>query len=156
MVVRGQVARAGGIGSWHSTTTVTTPFGTISWAPRTSMKLVAFYFFLSIFVIPASADTAFASVMVTTTDSTPVNTTLYRPSQPPLDVERYPIAPSELALEQVHIYVRHGEHSHPLVQAHLHIPQANAHRLAYDSQTPQRRYPNTGQCATRRDASRRR
>ncbi|KAI0646511.1 phosphoglycerate mutase-like protein [Trametes meyenii] len=29
----------------------------------------------------------------------------------PLDVEGYPVAPSELELEQVHIYVRHGERS---------------------------------------------
>lgn len=26
----------------------------------------------------------------------------------PLDVEQYPIAPPELELEQVHVYVRHG------------------------------------------------
>ncbi|KAJ3820409.1 histidine phosphatase superfamily [Lentinula raphanica] len=30
-------------------------------------------------------------------------------SHSPLDVEKYPVAPSGLALEQVHIYVRHGE-----------------------------------------------
>jgi len=27
----------------------------------------------------------------------------------PLDVENYPVAPAELELEQVHIYIRHGE-----------------------------------------------
>jgi acid phosphatase len=26
----------------------------------------------------------------------------------PLDVESYPVAPAELQLEQVHVYVRHG------------------------------------------------
>ncbi|KAJ4468793.1 histidine phosphatase superfamily [Lentinula aciculospora] len=30
-------------------------------------------------------------------------------SHSPLDVEKYPVAPSALQLEQVHIYVRHGE-----------------------------------------------
>ncbi|KXN89150.1 putative acid phosphatase SPBC4.06 [Leucoagaricus sp. SymC.cos] len=34
---------------------------------------------------------------------------VYRPPQVPLDVEGYPIAPAGLELEQVHIYVRHGE-----------------------------------------------
>ena len=29
--------------------------------------------------------------------------------QIPLDVEQYPVAPSELELEQVHVFVRHGE-----------------------------------------------
>lgn len=33
---------------------------------------------------------------------------VYRPPQVPLDVERYPIAPQGLDLEQVHIFVRHG------------------------------------------------
>lgn len=33
---------------------------------------------------------------------------LYRPIQAPLDVERYPVAPDGLQLEQVHVYVRHG------------------------------------------------
>lgn len=32
----------------------------------------------------------------------------YRPPQVPLDVKGYPIAPNELKLEQVHVYVRHG------------------------------------------------
>ena len=27
-----------------------------------------------------------------------------------LDVDNYPVAPPELALEQVHLYVRHGAH----------------------------------------------
>lgn len=46
--------------------------------------------------------------MVAMTDNAPVNTSLYRPAQPSLDVEKYPVAPPELTLEQVHVYVRHG------------------------------------------------
>jgi len=34
---------------------------------------------------------------------------VFRPSQVPVDVEAYPIAPDGLKLEQVHVYVRHGE-----------------------------------------------
>ena len=30
------------------------------------------------------------------------------PGHVPLDVEKYPVAPNNLALEQVHVYVRHG------------------------------------------------
>jgi len=30
------------------------------------------------------------------------------PGHVPLDVEKYPVAPDNLALEQVHVYVRHG------------------------------------------------
>ena len=30
------------------------------------------------------------------------------PGHVPLDVENYPVAPENLALEQVHVYVRHG------------------------------------------------
>jgi len=30
------------------------------------------------------------------------------PGHVPLDVEGYPVAPENLALEQVHVYVRHG------------------------------------------------
>lgn len=30
------------------------------------------------------------------------------PGHVPLDVENYPVAPDNLALEQVHVYVRHG------------------------------------------------
>lgn len=37
----------------------------------------------------------------------PSNNDLHLP-QVPLDVENYPVAPAELALEQVHIYIRHG------------------------------------------------
>ena len=32
-----------------------------------------------------------------------------RPPQVPLDVDNYPVAPPDLELEQVHIYVRHGK-----------------------------------------------
>ncbi|KDQ22366.1 hypothetical protein PLEOSDRAFT_1079741 [Pleurotus ostreatus PC15] len=32
-----------------------------------------------------------------------------RPPQEPLDVENYPVAPKGLILDQVHVYVRHGE-----------------------------------------------
>ncbi|PFH47755.1 hypothetical protein AMATHDRAFT_66976 [Amanita thiersii Skay4041] len=34
---------------------------------------------------------------------------VYRPPQVPLEVEQYPVAPNGLELEQVHIYIRHGE-----------------------------------------------
>ncbi|RDB30261.1 putative acid phosphatase SPBC4.06 [Hypsizygus marmoreus] len=34
---------------------------------------------------------------------------VYRPPQAPLDVQTYPVAPFGLELEQVHVYVRHGE-----------------------------------------------
>jgi nitrate reductase cytochrome c-type subunit len=34
---------------------------------------------------------------------------IYRPPQVPLDVKGYPIAPQDLKLEQVHVYVRHGK-----------------------------------------------
>lgn len=36
------------------------------------------------------------------------NQNLYRPSQLTLDVEKYPLPPQGLQLEQVHVYVRHG------------------------------------------------
>ncbi|KNZ82271.1 putative acid phosphatase SPBC4.06 [Termitomyces sp. J132] len=36
-------------------------------------------------------------------------TPLYRAPQVPLEVENYPIAPNGLVLEQLHVYVRHGE-----------------------------------------------
>lgn len=39
--------------------------------------------------------------------------------QIPLDVEKYPVAPSELELEQVHVFVRHGESSSPTPKAEL-------------------------------------
>lgn len=34
---------------------------------------------------------------------------VYRYPQVPLDVENYPVAPNPLQLEQVHVFVRHGE-----------------------------------------------
>lgn len=39
------------------------------------------------------------------------------PGTIPLDVEHYPIPPPELELEQVHVYVRHGE-LHDLLSSH--------------------------------------
>lgn len=33
----------------------------------------------------------------------------YRYPQAPLEVEGYPVAPESLKLQQVHVYVRHGE-----------------------------------------------
>ena len=35
------------------------------------------------------------------------------PGHVPLDVEKYPVAPDNLALEQVHVYVRHGMYCIP-------------------------------------------
>lgn len=43
-----------------------------------------------------------------TTMSNDSASTLYRPLQPTLDVDKYPVAPDNLKLEQVHVYVRHG------------------------------------------------
>ncbi|KAF9255270.1 phosphoglycerate mutase-like protein [Marasmius fiardii PR-910] len=45
------------------------------------------------------------------------------PKAPGLDVERYPVAPEGLELEQVHIYIRHGERT-PL-RARLNYQPAN-------------------------------
>lgn len=42
----------------------------------------------------------------------------YRPPQVPIEVEGYPITPDGLELEQVHIYVRHGEHCASLLNNH--------------------------------------
>lgn len=41
--------------------------------------------------------------------SNKVDTTVIRPPQVLLDVERYPVAPPGLQLQQVHIYIRHGK-----------------------------------------------
>ena len=38
-----------------------------------------------------------------------ITSPMYRPPQVPIGVEGYPIAPDGLKLEQVHVYVRHGE-----------------------------------------------
>ncbi|KAH7926267.1 phosphoglycerate mutase-like protein [Leucogyrophana mollusca] len=43
------------------------------------------------------------------TASTGGNSSKVNASEEPLDVEGYPVAPPELKLEQVHVYVRHGE-----------------------------------------------
>jgi acid phosphatase len=40
---------------------------------------------------------------------------VYRLPQVPVDVDGYPIAPKGLKLEQVHVYVRHGEHCFSLL-----------------------------------------
>ena len=47
--------------------------------------------------------TEFDQAMVSATDSG-----IDRPGHIPLDVENYPVAPSTLQLEQVHLFVRHG------------------------------------------------
>ena len=39
------------------------------------------------------------------------NSGVDRPGHIPLDVENYPVAPSTLHLEQVHLFVRHGTFS---------------------------------------------
>ena len=41
-----------------------------------------------------------------------------RPPQVPLDVDKYPVAPPDLELEQVHVFVRHGTHPYPLPFEH--------------------------------------
>ncbi|KAF8908484.1 histidine phosphatase superfamily [Mucidula mucida] len=63
---------------------------------------------------------------MTPLDNAPLNTTQYRPLQPPLDVEKYPVAPPDLALQQVYVYVRHGERTPVgvrLADAPASIPQ---------------------------------
>ncbi len=70
-------------------------------APEISLFLLAFF-------IPVTVCASLDTIM-TPLDNAPLNTTHYRPLQPPLDVEKYPVAPPDLALQQVHVYVRHGE-----------------------------------------------
>jgi hypothetical protein len=71
------------------------------------------------------------------------------PREVPLDVENYPVAPAELVLEQVHVFVRHGECSES--QTGFMIPglntfpsQGNEHRSEYDLQVLLLRYLNSG------------
>ncbi|KAJ7839577.1 histidine phosphatase superfamily [Mycena olivaceomarginata] len=47
----------------------------------------------------------------------------YRPPQAPLDVKGYPVAPQDLELEQVHIYVRHGERTPVGIRLAPFIPE---------------------------------
>lgn len=42
-------------------------------------------------------------------DCTEITNTMAPPREVPFDTENYPIAPPELVLEQVHVYVRHGK-----------------------------------------------
>jgi hypothetical protein len=53
------------------------------------------------------------------------------PGHVPLDVDNYPVAPDNLALEQVHVYVRHGTCWLVVLLFALEhrsiTPQANAH-----------------------------
>ena len=58
---------------------------------------------LGLFVPPHD----FHSHTTDTLDMKPSDNGLF-PPQVPLDAENYPIAPAELALEQVHVYIRHG------------------------------------------------
>lgn len=44
------------------------------------------------------------------------------PGHVPLDVENYPVAPDNLALEQVHVYVRHGERTPVKARMTEYIP----------------------------------
>ncbi|KAI0050927.1 phosphoglycerate mutase-like protein [Auriscalpium vulgare] len=47
--------------------------------------------------------------MVRAQGSNPAANSKYREPRAPLDVEGYPLAPADLELQQVHVYVRHGE-----------------------------------------------
>ncbi|KAF7349275.1 Acid phosphatase [Mycena sanguinolenta] len=47
----------------------------------------------------------------------------YRPPQAPLDVKGYPAAPPDLKLEQVHVYVRHGERTPVGIRLAPFIPE---------------------------------
>ncbi|KAJ7627574.1 histidine phosphatase superfamily [Mycena polygramma] len=47
----------------------------------------------------------------------------YRPPQAPLDVKGYPVAPPDLKLEQVHVYVRHGERTPVGIRLAAFIPE---------------------------------
>ncbi|KAF7323871.1 Acid phosphatase [Mycena kentingensis (nom. inval.)] len=70
---------------------------------------------LSLFPTPSIALYAFEPEEMPLSRSPPVATAneaapyAYRPPQVPLDVKGYPVAPHGLQLEQVHVYVRHGE-----------------------------------------------
>lgn len=44
------------------------------------------------------------------------------PGHVPLDVENYPVAPDNITLEQVHVYVRHGERTPVKARMTEHIP----------------------------------
>ncbi|KAJ7136013.1 histidine phosphatase superfamily [Mycena epipterygia] len=46
-----------------------------------------------------------------------------QPPQVPLDVEAYPVAPEDLTLEQVHVYVRHGERTPVGIRLASFIPE---------------------------------
>ncbi|KAJ7637137.1 histidine phosphatase superfamily [Roridomyces roridus] len=48
---------------------------------------------------------------------------VYRTPQVPLDVKGYPVAPPELELEQVHVYVRHGERTPVGIRLASFIPE---------------------------------
>lgn len=49
------------------------------------------------------------SFAANTSDGQTISSNAPRPPQVPLDVERYPVAPPGLELQQVHVFVRHGE-----------------------------------------------
>ncbi|KAJ7096717.1 histidine phosphatase superfamily [Mycena belliarum] len=48
---------------------------------------------------------------------------VYRAPQQPLDVAGYPVAPKEMQLEQVHVYVRHGERTPVGIRLAPFIPE---------------------------------
>ncbi|KAJ7275028.1 histidine phosphatase superfamily [Mycena rebaudengoi] len=88
----------------------TSPFG---FSPATSI-----YGFLD--VMPQGFRPAKASSTVTHNEALPY---IYRAPQAPLDVKGYPVAPHELKLEQVHVYVRHGERTPVGIRLAAFIPE---------------------------------
>ncbi|KAJ6590608.1 histidine phosphatase superfamily [Mycena vulgaris] len=70
--------------------------------------------------MPQGSRNTKSSSIVTHNEALPYN---YRPPQIPLDVAGYPVAPQELQLEQVHVYVRHGERTPVGIRLASFIPE---------------------------------
>ncbi|KAJ7145337.1 histidine phosphatase superfamily [Mycena crocata] len=71
-------------------------------------------------VMPQAFRSAKSSSTVSHNEALPYT---YRPPQAPLDVKGYPVAPPDLKLEQVHVYVRHGERTPVGVRLAPFIPE---------------------------------
>lgn len=65
-----------------------------------------------VFLLPVLTNYAHETMAIGLPGSAPANTTTgaaHPGLRVPLDVDNYPVAPSDLTLEQVHVYVRHGK-----------------------------------------------
>ena len=69
-----------------------------------------------------------------------------RPPQVPLDVDSYPVAPPELELEQVHVFIRHGmsKIEKRIGVSHLDEYQGNERLLALGWSTHLLQYRSIG------------